>query len=279
MIAARPDLEERGHVTKRNMRITSIVLLVLFFVVLTPSAGTQASFQFCRDIPPDFNCVGPGTVFPTNSPFVWVMISVAQPGPYEVKIEWIAPDSSTYATRTARTDQRGIFRWRFQLTIQSQRAETLPGEWTVRAFVDGRLVGSSKFTLLLVGEPKFWVPSFGVVGLITAVTAKSIESGRPVGETTEFKLGETVYSFVQLSIPPSRAGIRVPFVWKWTSPSGEVLEGTGQFGPTREGLTTVSAWRPLPSFEGRVQQPIGEWQVEFAVEGAVVAKFKFSFMQ
>ncbi len=118
-------------------------------------------------------------------------------------------------------------------------------------------------------------PSLGRVLVVKAVAAHRVESGAPLGEATEFKLGEAVVAFVELDIPPSQAGIIVPFVWRWIAPSGEVLEQKGQFGPMKEGWTDIWAQASAPSFEAKVRQPIGAWQVEFSLEGIVVATIQF----
>ncbi len=189
----------------------------------------------------------------------------------------LVPDGSVYATSALRAPEARYYRFRFRLRIRGSRAETLPGDWGVRILINERLAGSAKFTLQLVGDPKVWVPALGVVEVTRMVTANGARGNEPVGEASEFKVGETVYSCVRFEFSSSGEERSVHYKWQWTAPSGERLERARR-GVIRGDWSSVRWCTPLPSFQGRVQNPVGMWQGEFLIDDVVVARFQFNMV-
>lgn len=266
------------------MRYLSPAMLPLVFLLIAaPISLGQTTLEFCREVPgPPFSCIGPSAVFTTNERFVWVLVRILQPGPYETSVEWIAPDASTYATQRFSWNQSRGLVLRARIPVQGQKSETLPGLWTVRVLVNARPVASGQFTLQLVGEPNIFHPLLGPVSISKAGTARGVESFEPVNETAEFKLGDPVWAWARLSFSPlqgDQLGKVLIRRWRWIAPSGEVLDGReNRWGPTQQGWAIMTSWDRLPALEGRVQQPNGLWQVEFAVEDIVVIpRSKLSF--
>lgn len=163
--------------------------------------------------------------------------------------------------------------------VLGKRAETLPGEWALRVHVDDRPVSSATFTLQLVGERKYWIDAIGPTFVLKAVTARRIESGEPVDETTEFKAGEPVHAFVHIGFPPvsqGRAGASVGILWRWISPSGERLERRTQTSPFTVGTNGVRGSSRLPLPEGRLRDSTGDWAVEFVLGDVLLARLQFA---
>jgi hypothetical protein len=259
------------------MRPLAGCILVAALTTLAVPALSQTTVQFCRDVRPGPVCVGATTVFSTTDPFFAFIVVIPQRGPYEIRVEFVNPTGAVdvLVHRTQRTDANQTFG--FRVPIFGEKAETLPGEWTVRVLVGEVLIATGKFTLQLFGEPKVWVPPLKGVSVVRAVTARRIESNEPLDEGTEFRLGDSVFAYVRFSHPPSQPGAVASVRWNWIAPSGESLERAGEYRP-REGSTGGLAWSRIPTYDGRVQQPTGEWKVEFNLAGVVVARLTFNLL-
>jgi hypothetical protein len=162
--------------------------------------------------------------------------------------------------------------------VLGRRAETLPGEWNLRLYVDDRLAASATFTLQLVGERKYWIDALGPTFVLKAVTARRIESGEPVDETAEFKASEPVHAFVHVGYSPvgqERAGASVGILWRWIAPSGERLERRAQTSPLTVGTSGTRAWSRLPLSESRLRDSTGDWVVEFLFGDVLLARLQF----
>lgn len=250
-------------------------ILLTTALLITPSALSQPTdIQFCRDTP-EFICMGATFTFSTTDPVVWVLLTIRGEGPYDIRIEWIAPDGTNYFAHTGRAAGGGPYIWRAALAIRGSRAETLPGEWTVRVTINNRQATQAKFTLRLVGDPKLWVPALGLVAVAKAVTARGVESDAPVGEASEFKLTDPVFAYVRLTFPPRLSGPALTASWSWTAPSGEVLE-EGRQVQMRPNETALVLWARLSSIEGKVQQPAGNWQVQLTIDNVTVMRLRFT---
>ncbi len=259
-------------------------LAVLALLVPAGSAGAETTFEFCRNVAEDYTCIGPAREFATVEPRIWVIVRPSDMGPYEGRLDWVQPDGSIYATARQRTpEQRATYRWRLSIPVRGQQAESLPGAWTVRFFVNNQPAGSGGFVLKQVGESRISIPSLGLVSVVAIGTAHDFDnqSGTAINPGTEFHLGvtgDTIRAYVKLAIPPvdaASAPKTVPGLVRWTAPSGEVLESSTRWN-LKAGYAMVW-WGPrMPSYEGKVQKPIGLWQVEFLVEGVPAAKTTFT---
>ena len=266
---------------KTTTAVPALIVLALsmgVLVLLPGSASGQVTFEFCRDASAsDWACVGPSNVFPTSIPSVWVIIRNPRPGPYEYRIEWIFPSGSTYKSQQGRVPDAKVYRFRSSISVLGSQAETLPGEWLVRYIVSGTEIATGKFMLQLVGAQKFWVEALGAVSVDSAGLARRFENNQYLEIGAQFRIGERPYFFVNLSYPPAKTDLTLRRIVKWTAPSGETLESTAPIAIKQRGTN----WRTrhqMPEFDGKVQQPVGNWQVECALEGTVLAKLQFTMV-
>jgi len=83
------------------------------------------------------------------------------------------------------------------------------------------------------------LPSLGSVTVVRSVTARGVQSNQPQDETASFSATDAIYVYVRMSIPrvgADAAGKTVPLVWRWTAPSGEIIEQSAS-GPLKRTIS------------------------------------------
>jgi hypothetical protein len=136
------------------------------FLAPSPALSQSVEIEFCRDLS-NWVCVGATATFSTADPAIWALVSVSGEGPYELKIEWVAPNGTVYSTRSSQASGSGPWMFRSGLEVRGRCPEALPGQWTLRVAVNNRPVGSARFTLRSSGEgaagtPAVWFLGFSV---------------------------------------------------------------------------------------------------------------------
>ncbi len=107
-----------------------------------------------------------------------------------------------------------------------------------------------------------------------------VDRGVPRDEVTEFTPGETPYVFLKLRIPrvdAQSAGMVIPILIRWKGPSGDVIESRRRW-VLKEGWTTVWTSVPFP-LTGIATRKIGSWEVEFIVDGELMARTEFVILE